>query len=232
MYTFTAKSTKANAKRTLVNTHKLPAEVTGQYLAQDGEAWGFYTDEQGAPVEHQVVYAAKRAEDNRPPAGMTTEAAPAVRAAWPAFTPPAGTTTEAAPAPATPVIAAARDEELEAALAQHDAEGNDVPAGPFGMMRRMLAAAKPETAAAPAGAKAAQPNRDEANGIKRPGDGTICARVWAMCAAAMADTGRVPALGDIVDAALLQGINKFTARTQYACWRKFSGLTGIVVRKN
>ncbi len=75
-------------------------------------------------------------------------------------------------------------------------------------------------------------NREERNGIKRPSAGTVCDQVWAI--ATELSNGdeqprtRIATLSEVVKAAEAKGINKYTARTQYARWRGFHGIVGRV----
>ena len=88
------------------------------------------------------------------------------------------------------------------------------------------------TAPAPAGKAATstglkiEKNRAEQNGVIRPSAGTVCDKVWNLCASMSASLGKTVSLSALVAAAQLQNINQFTARTQYARWRKFIGATG------
>lgn len=227
MYTFKANSSKSNAKRFLVQTAKV--DDFGQYLTQNGDEWGCYLDADGKPVRHQLVYAAQRAAEGRAPAGMANEAP----AAAPAEAPAVGVLSNMA------ASATVRDGALEAAIeageAEADApEGEDTTAGSaFGAFALGQLTAKPrsEPEAAPAANSSGvkiEKNRPHANGITRPSAGTICADVWELAEAMTASMGRTVPLAALVDAAKEQGINQFTARTQYACWRKFNGITGRV----
>jgi hypothetical protein len=249
MYTFKACAGKSNAKRSLTTTHKISAETVEQFMCEFEDKWGFYVSEDGDPVVHQVVYAAQRAAKGRPPAGMAEETvtldspafaahptALANAASWPKGKPSRKRVIKAAELPTAEdahamAQGAVRDDELEAAINAHDDDGNDRP-NPFGAMAATLVAPpapQPATPQQPA-AKPVQRTRDEANGIKRPSEGTICANVWELCASMQEETARTPALSEVVSRAQLLGINQFTARTQYACWRKFNGITGVVIR--
>jgi hypothetical protein len=83
-----------------------------------------------------------------------------------------------------------------------------------------------ETAARPVVAPKIEKNRPEANGVKRPSVGTLCAQVWEIATSLSKE--RTATLSEVTKAAESQGINKFTARTQYARWRVFHGITGRV----
>lgn len=226
MYTFKANSSKSNAKRFLVQTAKV--EDFGQYLTQNGDEWGCYLDADGKPVRHQLVYAEQRAAEGRAPAGMT----------GPAPTPAPAP----APAPADVGVfasmagSAARDGALEAAIeaGEEEAEPQPTPEGlAFGAFALGQLTSKPASEQADAPAAAAptvkiEKNRPQANGITRPSTGTICAEVWELAELLSQSLGRTVSLAVLVDAAKDRGINQFTARTQYACWRKFNGITGRV----
>jgi hypothetical protein len=68
-----------------------------------------------------------------------------------------------------------------------------------------------------------QANRPEANGVKRPSEGTICAQIWAWC-------DEVHKAGDKVTAkelrAALPTLDDTTKTVQYYRWRKFNGIAG------
>jgi hypothetical protein len=73
-------------------------------------------------------------------------------------------------------------------------------------------------------------NRPEANGVKRPSAGTVCDQVWQIATELSngdeKPSTRIATLSEVVKASEAKGINKFTARTQYARWRVFHGITG------
>lgn len=68
-----------------------------------------------------------------------------------------------------------------------------------------------------------QANRPEANGVKRPSEGTICAQIWAWC-------DEVHGAGDVVRAkelrAALPALDDTTKTVQYYRWRKFNNIQG------
>jgi hypothetical protein len=73
-------------------------------------------------------------------------------------------------------------------------------------------------------------NRPESNGVKRPSAGTLCDQVW-QTATELSNGDEMPrtkiaTLSEVVKACEAKGINKYTARTQYARWRVFHGITG------
>lgn len=233
MYTFKPQD-KSNAKRFLTKTCKVAVEDVGQYIAQDADGkWGTYLDESGQPVRHQLVYAAQRAAEGKAPAGVASNDPDAL-----AFDPVHGTgTPEQAAAQATPEprVGTKVDPELEAALLQHDADGNDQPEvqrSAFGAfaLGQLTASATPAPAAPARNSTSVKIEKDRptANGITRPSAGTTCAKVWDLAEDLTATMGRTAPLSVVVDTAKAQGINQFTARTQYACWRKFNGIVGRV----
>lgn len=136
------------------------------------------------------------------------------------------------------------DGELAAAIEAgiEDAEEEETPIAPnnvFGSFAATQLGAQP--AADPVRTQAVirvEKNREERNGVKRPSAGTACANVWdtAFCLSDMSETSgsqhtRIATLSEVVKAAEAAGVNKFTARTQYARWRVYHGLTGRLVQK-
>ena len=76
-------------------------------------------------------------------------------------------------------------------------------------------------------------NRPESNGVKRPSTGTVCASIWDIASSLSlfkqdGSIQQISRLIHVVAAAEAAGINKYTARTQYARWRVFHGFTGKV----
>lgn len=204
--TFTAYNDKSSAKRGLVRKfpeYKDAPEQALAFLTQADGKWGFYSDEGGLKRTPEMNAAEQAAEAIRP------------------------------------------DPELAAALGQHDEEGNDVAPSPtpaaFGSfaLAQLTAPKAPDTTAMPVRPVAVakiEKNRPESNGVKRPSAGTICAQVWDIAASMsnISESGRdnsgsTPTLSQVVKAAESVGINKFTARTQYARWRVFHGITGRIV---
>ena len=70
--------------------------------------------------------------------------------------------------------------------------------------------------------------REERNGMKRPVDGGPSHKVWDAADKAQAELGRAPALGDILDGVVEQGVKEATVKAAYAHWRKFHGITGRI----
>jgi hypothetical protein len=81
----------------------------------------------------------------------------------------------------------------------------------------------PAPPAAPEKVRKIQANRPEANGVKRPSEGTICAQIWAWC-------DEVHNAGDKVTAkelrSALPALDDTTKTVQYYRWRKFNGIQG------
>lgn len=82
----------------------------------------------------------------------------------------------------------------------------------------------PILAPAPAAAvKRIQKDRPEANGVKRPSEGTICAQIWSWCDGVIADGGK-PTAKDLK--AAKSGLDTTTCTVQFYRWRKFNGISG------
>lgn len=229
MYTFKAQA-KSNAKRFLTKTCKVSEHELDQYLIEHAEhGWGTFTDEAGQPARHQVAYAALRAETGLPPAGMVNEAGKAF-----------GTAQRVAELPTEDSVAALADAGEQP---EEDAD-DDVPPpsalGAFAMAQLTAPAGTPQPEAAPlrsrresnkpAGSVKIEKNRDVKNGVTRPSAGTVCMAVWELCGEMTAKKGSTIALSELVPQAMTRGINQFTARTQYARWRSFNGITNRVTR--
>lgn len=71
--------------------------------------------------------------------------------------------------------------------------------------------------------KRIQKDRPEANGVKRPSEGTICAEIWSWCDGVVADGGK-PAAKDLK--ASKPGLDTTTCTVQFYRWRKFNGISG------
>lgn len=130
------------------------------------------------------------------------------------------------------------DAELNAALSQHHEDGSDVEQpvvqDAFSAFANSQLTSRPQPNIEPAKATSnysrVERNRDEANGVKRPSAGTLCAQVWDIATQLSngdeKPTTKVAKLSEVVKAAVAKGINQYTARTQYARWRVFHGVTG------
>ena len=89
-------------------------------------------------------------------------------------------------------------------------------------------AKKAVTAAKKPGGGQPKVEREERDGIKRPGPGTISETLWSIFDAKEAELGHAPALGDVLDEATAQDIKEASVKAGYAHWRKFHGITGRV----
>lgn len=67
----------------------------------------------------------------------------------------------------------------------------------------------------------------EQNGMRRPKPGTKTRAIWDLCDQLSAELQRPVAIAEL-RAALPEGTNENTIRTQYAFWRKFYGITGRI----
>lgn len=83
-------------------------------------------------------------------------------------------------------------------------------------------AAKPVAKPAAKQAQAPAPTKVQQNGITRPGEGTICAKVWATLDKLRAKGEETTATGAMD---LLKDINPATVRTQTQRWREYHGIT-------
>lgn len=68
----------------------------------------------------------------------------------------------------------------------------------------------------------------EQNGIRRPKDGTVIGKVWAILDNASGAKQAPATLADVKAEAEAAEINPATLRTQYARWRKHNGVAGRV----
>lgn len=202
---FTAYGDKSGAKRGFGRTFKDDTLNVDSYLDKVDGKWGFYKDADGKPVLTNQAPEAKPADLN-----VLNDMAPAG--------------------------AVVADQALEAAKEEitEDTDGPVVHDAFSNFAMAQLTAGTQAAAPAPAPAAAAsnvgkiQKDRAESNGVKRPSEGTVCAAVWDI-ATGLSNPGeenRVAKLSEVVKAAEAAGINKFTARTQYARWRVFHGVTG------
>lgn len=206
MYTFKAQD-KSNAKRFLVKTCKL--EAFNLYLTQHDGNWGTWLGADGKPVlaADVVISAAERtvpADVLPSPADTHAQAQASV--------------TEDAPEP---------EPEDEPAAGPSASAFGAFAASQLGVKPEPV---KPEAGPAESSSVKIEKDRPSANGITRPSAGTICASVWELAALLSDKLGRTVSLTVLIDAAKDQGINQYTARTQYACWRKFNGITGRVTK--
>lgn len=195
-YTFKAQD-KHNAKRFLTKTCKLDVSILDQYLTQHDGAWGVWLDAAKQPVMSATVVAAAQA------------------------------VADTAVAQATTAVEAAN------ALAEENDVAPSLAASAFGAfaLGQLTGTATTDTGRS-TGTKSnstglkIEKNRTEQNGVTRPSTGTVCDNVWNLCDHMTKALGKTVGLSALVDAAKLQNINQFTARTQYARWRAFMGLKG------
>jgi hypothetical protein len=68
-------------------------------------------------------------------------------------------------------------------------------------------------------AKAARQPREQQNSVKKPGEGTICRRVWDWM-----DENRTATALDVRTWATAEGLNANNAQIERGQWRKFHGL--------
>lgn len=211
MYTFKPQA-KQNAKRFLVKTCKVADEDVQDYLTQDGSgAWGCYLNDAGKPVPFQTVVDAIQA-------ATAQTCSPA----------DAGKKMEA--------LAAEMDAALHVdAPVEEEPQANSPTAAAFGAFAFAQLTAEPsqaqteQPARVPTGRKI-EKDRAKQNGVTRPSAGTTCAQVWMLADHMTSTLGTCARLSAVIEAAKELNINQFTARTQYACWRKFNGITGRVTK--
>lgn len=70
----------------------------------------------------------------------------------------------------------------------------------------------------------------EQNGIRRPKPDTLCGKCWAVFDQVTADRGTFASIGESMDILKSDPHNQNEAnvRAEYARWRKFNGVTGII----
>lgn len=132
--------------------------------------------------------------------------------------------------------ARAADPVLAAALENPDDETPPAPDAfsRFAFGQLTAPANKAPEPARPVATAKVQRDRSEQNGVKHPSEGTLCDQVWVIAQnlsgfiaeGKAVDHSKVATLSQVVKAAEAAGINKYTARTQYARWRTFNGITG------
>jgi ATPase subunit of ABC transporter with duplicated ATPase domains len=91
-------------------------------------------------------------------------------------------------------------------------------------------AEKEAKAAAKAAAKAERKKstQPEQNGIRRPKDGTLCGRAWAIFDQVSAKNGSPASIGESMAIAKAESLNEANVRAEYARWRKFHGISGRI----
>lgn len=206
-YTFKAQA-KSNAKRFLVQTCKL--EAFNLYLTEHDGSWGCWLDSDGKPV-------------------LASDAAAARHAAEAASVEVYGTQGSEAPVEmhgSAPSLEVQGGSAFGAfAASQLGREDNSVTAA-AALVAATARAPEDEDAPAASSSSVIEKNREERNGVKRPSAGTVCARVWLFAELLTQHMGTGMTLALLVSTATENGINEATARTQYARWRKFNGITG------
>ena len=214
MNIFTAYGDKSGAKRGFGRAFPQLIEATDSYLQKLEGKWGFYKNDDGNPVTiaETNFSATANSEPGEAPADLNVLNDMA---------------------PKGPMVA---DQALEAAKEENEDEAPPAPDAFSRFAFGQLTAGsntQSEQAAAPGASPSPAPiqrNRPESNGVKKPSAGTACARVWDIATGLSNQGGesKTARLMDVVKAAEAAGINKFTARTQYARWRVFHGITGRV----
>lgn len=220
--TFNAYSSKSAA-----NKGAQRKGYAGELEQVDGK-WGFYSNNEQAARNAAEAGIGQSADDVQE---ETTQSEDPLDAG----------ATDVSPFVATEVRA---DGELAAAIeagieeAEEESEETPIASSAFGAFAAAQLGA--QTQADPVRTQSVvriEKQREERNGVKRPSAGTSCAAVWdtAFSLSVMSENGtqheRIATLSEVVKAAESKGINKFTARTQYARWRVFHGLTGRLVQK-
>lgn len=64
------------------------------------------------------------------------------------------------------------------------------------------------------------------NGVTRPGENTLCGKIWAAADELSAASKSVASIAALKDHAATKGVNDHTIKTQYARWRLFNGIKG------
>ncbi len=75
-------------------------------------------------------------------------------------------------------------------------------------------------------AKPAKADKRMQNGITRPGDNTLCGKIWNTADAISAATHGICAIAALKEHADMKAVNDHTIKTQYAKWRAFNGVVG------
>lgn len=200
---------KSSAKRGFGRAFKMHIDRVDAYLEKVDDKWGFYKDENGNAVD---ATATQGLVTPTPVDETHVEHKPEIAYVWPGDT-----------------AKLERDAEPDAVVEDYAHPEHDhfsrFALGQLTAERRADVIA-PEATRAPVIAKI-EKNRPEQNGVKRPSAGTTCSAVWGIAARlSEVPSGKIATLSQVVKAAEAKGINKFTARTQYARWRVFHGLIG------
>ena len=84
--------------------------------------------------------------------------------------------------------------------------------------------------AAKAAKEAAKLVRAVSNGVTRPADGTLTARIWQIADEISAKAKAPASRADVLKVAEAEGLNTATCATQYGRWRVFNGLKGVDIQ--
>lgn len=69
----------------------------------------------------------------------------------------------------------------------------------------------------------------EQNGIRQPRENTNCDTIWKRASEMSDERQAAVAVADLLEDLTAKGFNPATIKTQYARWRKFHGIEGVVV---
>jgi len=78
-------------------------------------------------------------------------------------------------------------------------------------------------------AKPAVVQMPEQNGVRQPRPNTNCDVIWQRANAMSQERNAPVAVADLLEVLVADGFNPATVKTQYARWRKFHGIEGVVV---
>jgi hypothetical protein len=74
--------------------------------------------------------------------------------------------------------------------------------------------------------KAPKADKKMSNGVVRPGESTLCGKIWATADAISAATHGICAVAALKAHPAMHGVNDHTVKTQYSKWRAFNGVVG------
>ena len=124
---------------------------------------------------------------------------------------------------------AAAEAEKEAGKAEREAAKQaKIHAKEAAKAAKEAAKAAKEQAKADAKAAKAASRQPEQNGIRRPGPEGLCGRVWGLADELSATLGQPVPIANLLEAGEAQGFNPSNIRTEYARWKKFHGLSGLI----
>jgi membrane protein involved in colicin uptake len=143
----------------------------------------------------------------------------------------------AAEAKAAKTAAAQAAKEAKAAAAAEAKVKKEAAAAEAKAAKDAAAQAKADAKAAELAAKAAAAGEPKVkvvmpsqNGITRPKDGTKTAQVWSIADSLSAAKGGPVAISELSPHTSAAGLNDATNRTQYARWKQFNGVFGVVAK--